>query len=388
MDSGGAFVPHGRVRRQGAEGGPLAGLSFAAKDLFDVAGVPTGAGNPDWLSTHEPPDRSAPCVEALLAAGATLVGKTLTDELAYGLLGINFHYGTPLNPRAPDRVPGGSSSGSASAVAAGAADFALGTDTGGSIRVPASFCGLYGIRTTHGRVPMAGVVPLSPSYDTVGWLARDAATLERVGRVLLGADDSPGPLRRIRVAEDLVDAASPAAAALVEREGAVRLFDRPLEDYAAAFRTLQGEEIWKVHGDWIRRVRPTFGPDVGARFEWTSTLTPSEVDPCRALREEVRARLLEVLADGTVLAFPTTPGPALLLDLDDKARNLARFPLVAMTCVASLCGLPQVSVPRGLVEGAPAGVSLLSAPGTDRALLALVASASGQPPGAERRALG
>src|SRR5216683_2010461 len=164
-DDIGAFVPGPRVCIEGRAGGPLAGLSFAAKDLFDVAGYPTGGGNPDWARTHPVPTRHAWAVQTLLDAGATLIGKTITDEISLGILGENPFEGTPRNPRAPGRVPGGSSAGSAAAVAAGLSDIALGTDTGGSVRVPASFCGLYGIRPTHGRLDLAGMMAQAPSSD-------------------------------------------------------------------------------------------------------------------------------------------------------------------------------------------------------------------------------
>ena len=181
-DELGAFITHAKVRIEGAAEGPLAGLAFAAKDLYDVAGVITGCGNPDWIRTHEPAGTTAPAVETLLAAGATLVAKTLTDELAYSINGENHHFGTPVNVNAPGRIPGGSSSGSASAVAGGMVDFALGSDTGGSVRVPASFCGIYGLRTTHGRISLDAIQALAPSFDTVGWFARDAAPVEAGGR--------------------------------------------------------------------------------------------------------------------------------------------------------------------------------------------------------------
>src|SRR5262245_20127130 len=174
-DPSGAFCQHVDVRLAGTTTGPLAGLTFAAKDLFDIAGSRVCAGNPDWLRTHAPAEKTAPAVQILLGAGATLVGKTLTDELAFSMSGENIHYGTPLNPAAPDRIPGGSSSGSASATASKLVDFALGTDTSGSIRVPASYCGLFSMRPTHGRISCQGVVPLAPSFDTIGWFARDAA---------------------------------------------------------------------------------------------------------------------------------------------------------------------------------------------------------------------
>ena len=132
--------------------GPLAGLTVVIKDMYDIAGERTGGGNPDWLAAQQPATKNAAVVQKLLDAGATITGKTICDEFFYSVAGVNAHYGTPVNPRAPDRLPGGSSSGSASAAASDACDFAIGSDTGGSIRVPSSFCGLYGIRTTHGRV--------------------------------------------------------------------------------------------------------------------------------------------------------------------------------------------------------------------------------------------
>ena len=208
-DSLGAFVPGVDIHMPGHPGGALDGFSFAAKDLFDVEGFVTGCGNPDWAATHTAAERSAAAVEALLNAGASLVGKTITDEISLGLLGINRYYGTPLNPRAPDRVPGGSSSGSASAVAGGACDVALGTDSGGSVRVPASFCGLFGLRPTLGRIDPRGMMVQSPTFDTVGYFARDAATFAKVGAVLLGEPIVPAASAEIIVATDAFAIADP-----------------------------------------------------------------------------------------------------------------------------------------------------------------------------------
>jgi len=181
-DTVGAFCRHTHVALPGAPTGPLAGLTFGLKDLFDVAGHRTGFGSPDWLATQPPAHAHAAVLTALLTAGASLSGRTHTEEMAFSLTGENAHYGTPVNPAAPGRVPGGSSSGSASAVAAGLVDVAIGSDTGGSVRAPASYCGVYGIRPTHGAVSLAGACPLAPSFDTAGWFARDAARLARVVR--------------------------------------------------------------------------------------------------------------------------------------------------------------------------------------------------------------
>src|SRR5947207_7655900 len=214
-DDIGAFVPGQQFRIAGRAGGPLSGLSFAAKDLFDVAGHPTGGGNEDWARTHPVPERHAWAVQTLLDAGAELIGKTITDEVSLGILGENPFYGTPQNPRAPGRVPGGSSSGSAAAVAGGLCNTALGTDTGGSVRVPASFCGLYGIRPTHGRIDVAGMMPQAPTSDTTGWFARDADTFALVSSVMLGeAIPSALPTRLIVAVDAFGFADTNVAAAL------------------------------------------------------------------------------------------------------------------------------------------------------------------------------
>ena len=152
-----AFVPGPRVRIEGRPGGPLSGLTFAAKDLFDVAGVPTGGGNHDWPTGRPVPARHAWAVQTLLDGGATLIGKTITDEVSLGILGENAFDGTPVNVRAPGRVPGGSSSGSAAAVADFQVTLATGTQTGGSVIRPAAFCGVVGYKPTFGHLPTAGM---------------------------------------------------------------------------------------------------------------------------------------------------------------------------------------------------------------------------------------
>ena len=252
-----------------------------------MEGVTACCGNPTWLETHAPAARTAPAVAALLDAGATLVGVTLTDELALSLTGENAHYGTPINIRCPDRVPGGSSSGSAAAVAARLCDFALGTDTGGSVRVPASHCGIYGFRPTHGAVATDGVCPLAPRFDTVGWFARDATTLARVGERLLPADarrDLRGDLRtaaarrrpptpprfsmRRRAACSRAPPSSLAARLGTRTPETVRVADTdaPATDWCATYLTLQNAQAAALHGDWIARHRPRFGSLIAGRF--------------------------------------------------------------------------------------------------------------------------
>ena len=254
----GAFVPGVEVDIAGADEGPLSGLRFAAKDIFDVAGSVTGCGNPDWARSHGPADAHSAAVQALLDAGAHLVGKTITDEFAYSLNGINHHYGAPTNSNAPGRITGGSSSGSASAVAGGAVETALGSDTGGSVRIPASYCGLYGIRPTHGRISLEGVMPLAPSLDTVGWFARDAELLRRVGEVLFSDSLASAPaVVRLLIAEDAFaqadEAVRQALAPWVERlearlgRGARIALGEPgggLPNWVGHLRAFLGSEAW------------------------------------------------------------------------------------------------------------------------------------------------
>ncbi|CAN6452874.1 unnamed protein product [Victoria cruziana] len=190
----GAFVERFVVPPPSDPSLPLAGLTFAVKDIFDMEGRVTGFGNPDWARTHEASSCTSPVVLALIQAGATCVGKTVMDEFAYSINGENKHYGTPTNPSAPMRVPGGSSSGSAVAVAGKLVDFSLGTDTGGSVRVPAAFCGIFGFRPSHSTISSTNVIPMAQSFDTVGWFARNPSILSQVGQVLLqqsGADRLP-----------------------------------------------------------------------------------------------------------------------------------------------------------------------------------------------------
>lgn len=378
-----AFIE--RFEIAGRSGGPLAGLTFAAKDNFDVAGTVTGYGNPRWRETVAPAAKHAAAVEALLDAGATLVGKTHLDDLAYSLLGMNMHYGTPVNSAAPERVPGGSSSGSASAVAAGLVDFALGSDTGGSVRAPASFCGIYGLRPTHGGLPAAGLLDLAASYDTTGYFARDAETMVKVGEAL-GLDCSGGygtaRLWAPREAWDACEAETatalrPIKGKLESRFGTVAVEDdlptAPLAAWLSTFRICQPYEIWQTVGPWITREKVRFGPGVQERFDMASQVGKEAFETASARREAMRRGLIERLGTDTLLVIPTVPAAAPLksapVDQLDAFRNRA----LALLCIAGNAGCPQLSIPGATVDGAPVGLSVIGAPGTDGRLLRLAA---------------
>lgn len=379
MDAPDPFLPHGAVTLEGAADGPLAGLSFAVKDLFDVAGTRSGWGNPDRLAEAPIAAATATALLPALAAGARLVGKTHTDELASGMFGENPHYGPPINPRAPGRVPGGSSSGSAAAVAAGRCDFAYGTDTGGSVRVPAAFCGILGIRTTHGRVPVAGLMPMAPSFDTVGWFARDAATLRRVGEAHFGPAPRVAP--RLLLAEDAFDLCVPEVAAAL-RDAAARLgatravplyTDGPAE-WLDCFRPLQLAELFASHGTWAMQPGRRLSPAVAERMAIAAKVPADAVAAAGRRREALAARLRDLLGTEGVLVLPTAHDIAPLRGASVAAQIEFRDRTLALTSVASLCRLPQISIPAGEVGGAPVGLSLVGPPFGDGMLLAAAES--------------
>ena len=381
----GAFVP-------GAESGPLHGLTFAAKDIFDVAGNVTGGGNPDWKATHEPAQAHAWVVDALVQAGAAMVGKTLTDELTRGIFGENVHYGTPVNPRAPECVPGGSSSGSASAVAGGLVDLALGSDTGGSVRVPASFCGLYGLRPSHGRIPLDGILLQAPSFDTIGWFARDAGAFALAGAVLLAR--SSESLQRVEntrpgsliIAEDAFELADPAVvealrphvdlmASLLGGSSTERLAPMGLAQWSAQQQVLQGREAWESVRDWIDLVNPRFSYEVSERYVPAKAILDEEVAAAAAARKNIVARMDQVLAGGGIVCLPTTVSPAPRKGQRVSQRHDLRLKNSQLTSIAGLTGVPQLSLPVAEVDGRPVGLSLMAGRGGDEILIALAQEA-------------
>lgn len=380
-DALGAFCRHTHVAVAGSGKGPLAGLTFGVKDIYDIAGYKTGFGSPDWLATHAPATRTAPVVASLLAAGADMLGKTQTDELTYSLNGENAHYGTPVNVNAPGRIPGGSSSGSAAATAGKLVDFALGSDTGGSVRAPAGFCGIYGMRPTHGRISLQGACALAKSFDTAGWFARDAALLERVGQVLLGAETPPAP-GELLLAQDamamLDDAAvaalQPALACITAAIAAprtVKVSAEGLPQWFQAFRVLQGAEIHAQLGGWVAQTKPKLGPGVRERMAWVSTITVDEVAGAQAVRDAARRQMDTLLANNAVLVLPTVSDIAPLLNTPAAELDDFRARAMSLLCIAGLAGLPQISLPLATFKGCPLGISLVAARGNDALLLAL-----------------
>ncbi|CAK9328361.1 unnamed protein product [Citrullus colocynthis] len=391
---------------------PLTGLTFAVKDIFDMDGHVTGFGNPEWLRTHPPANQTAPAVLTILRGGATCIGRTIMDEMAYSINGENFHYGTPQNPHASDRIPGGSSSGSAVAVGAKLADFSLGTDTGGSVRVPASYCGILGFRPSHGAVSTSGVVPMAQSFDTVGWFARDPVILKKVGRLLLEQPEIEYQKpTQVLIAEDCFKLSSIPSERLTQAfvNSVKKLFgghlikhvglgnyvadkvpglkhfmiegnaghEHSIASLAALARSMQLLQRYEFkinHEEWVRTHNPHLGPGISDRVSEAMKATDENTDLCHSIKMELREALAALLEDFGVLAIPTVPGPPPKLNTDVSKLHDFRAKAFSLLSIAGVSGFCQVSIPLGLYNGLPVSISLLANHGSDGFLLNVVHS--------------
>jgi len=379
-DPYGAFLSAGGDLPTAAAEGLLYGLSFAIKENYAVAGWRTRAGSPTWERTHPREPAHAEVVARLVAAGARLVGRTVMDELAYGIEGKNLHDGNPRNPRAPEHLCGGSSCGSAASVAGSLVDFALGTDTAGSIRVPASWTGLYGLRPTHGRLSLHGVVPLSPPFDTVGWLARSGAVLARVGEALFEGTpiDPPATMVVARNVFDCVptelrpclDSALESASSRFACVREAAIADAVLERWRIALAALQRRGIKEALGPWLVEQRPDLAPYMAERFEAALQVSDQEVEEARSVQAEARELLGSLITDAAV-CLPATPCVAPRQDASDEEHAAVRVATMRLQAPACLAGLPELVVPAAPEGEMPIGLAFVAAPGADLALLAL-----------------
>lgn len=382
----GAFIDEG-LTVEPLKSGILHGKNFAVKDVIHVAGHRNSAGNPDWLETHEPAKETAPAIQKLLSAGATLKGMTVTDEMMYSLHGENVHYGTPSNPLSGKLIPGGSSSGSAVAVASGLRDFSIGTDTGGSVRIPAAYCGLFGFRPSHGLISLDGVIPLAESFDTIGWFTRKAALLEDIGEVLLPDPPTGVPnFKRAIIAEDafslltepqknaLTSAVISCSSKVSIREEQPVTTD-DLSSWVDVFRVIQGYEIWQNHGDWVSQYEPEFGPGIRERFRMASSITDEDVREARKRQLMIQDSVSDLLQEDTLLVLPTIAGEAPEIGLAPEKVDQIRQRTMQLTCIAGLNGLPQVTLPVKQGGGLPPlAISIIAPRGRDRDLLTFVTS--------------
>jgi len=378
-----AFVPHDlKEPLTGASSGPLAGLTCVVKDMYDIAGERTGSGNPTILEHQEIANKHADVIQKLLDAGASITGKTICEEFFYSVTGINAHYGTPVNARAPGRMPGGSSSGSASAQGAGLCDFALGSDTGGSVRIPASFNGIYGIRPTHGRIGTAGVRDMAPSFDTVGWFASTPGVFRNVGSVVLDHRRVPAHIARVIVLEDAFEQCDPEVADMMRTLLEFMADDLPavahgriapegFDPWREAMRIEQAYETWQTFGSFVTKHKPKIGPGIRERIEFASTVTREAAERATAAREKIREHVFQTAVPGTVFALPTAPCVAPRVDTSETEMQAFRMRVMGLTCISSLTGLPQISIPAGTLAGCPIGLSFIGWAGGDEALLDL-----------------
>ncbi|MES2605326.1 MAG: amidase [Pseudomonadota bacterium] len=379
-DTGGAFLAEAFgsfLQAHRPLSNKLEGVRFAVKDVFDIAGTRTGAGNPVWLSGNAVANKHAAAVEQLLSDGATFVGKTLTDELTYSLAGINAHYGVPRNPASPDRLPGGSSSGSVAAVAAGLTDIALGTDCGGSVRLPASYCGVWGMRPTHGRLSGHGCLTLAHSFDTVGWFANTLEHLEQTFCTLAHTETTNMPATFLTLNDDgissLLDPAVLNAFSTLRSQQTDFLAVTSALDlttWAAAFRILQASEAWMEHGLWVTQHANELGIDIRQRFSIAASVTTTQVRTGQEVRIAAISTLNQILDDQhKVIVIPTVPTPAPLLTADSAQVDDIRMRSQQLLCIAGLAGLPQLSMPWIQINGAPVGLSIIGGRGCDEIVL-------------------
>jgi len=377
LDTVAAFCRHAPVSIAASHNGPLSGMSYGLKDIYDIAGIPTAFGSPAWLKSHAIPTSTAAFIEALSNAGANLLGKTHTDELTYSILGMNAHYGTPINIRSPLRVPGGSSSGSAAAVAAGLVDFAIGSDTGGSVRAPASFCGIYGIRTTHSRISLKHARSLAKSFDALGWFAKDPNVLLQVGEILLNEKASTTHKKpKYFLLKEAFQLAPEPIAALLKKEflrllskeviEEISIAPEALSQWAENFRIVQASEIWEEHGQWAEQHLNEFGPGIKERFEVAKSLGPDVITAAKAEKNRIEKYLTQLLSshsnDNTeaILVLPSTGCIAPLLTSTSLELEQVRKQLFQLLCIAGLGGLPQANIPICQYENAPLGISLIA----------------------------
>ena len=382
------FVPHDLAAPlKGAASGPLAGLSAVVKDMYDIAGERTGCGSPEWLATHPPAARNCPPVQKILDAGATIIGKTVCDEYFYSVSGANAHYGTPVNIRAPGRLPGGSSAGSAAACGAGLCDFALGSDTGGSVRVPASFNGIYGLRPTHERIEHSGVADMAPSFDVPGWFAATPGVFRKVGAVLLDNRRVAAQINRVVVLEDAFAQAEEPVADLLRTLLEFMSDDLPgmahgriapdgFDPWREAFRIVQAYETWQTFGPFVTKHRPNIGPGVKERMQFASTVTNAQADASREVVNKARDHIRQIVVPGTVLALPTAPSIAPKIEISGAELEEFRTRVMRLTCTSGISGLPQMNVPGGTINGCPIGLSFIGWAGGDEALLDLACELS------------
>ena len=358
--------------------GLLKDLKFVTKDMCDIKNFKTSCGNPDFYKKCKPANDFAPFLKKILNKGAKLKGITICHEFFYSVIGENNHYGTPVNLNAPNCVPGGSSSGSAAALTTNLYDFSIGSDTGGSVRVPASFCGLYGIRPTHGRIDATGVYPMAPSFDTIGWFSRDVDIFKKVGSVLLNKDEASNiSFNSYVIAEDLLELAEEnLQRQFIEYLNTnlpnllrIKISIKDKAEIADYFRILQGGEIKEHVIPWIEKNNPEISTEIYNRIKMASNITKDEINVANKFRKDLISEVNISLPKGNIAIFPTTPFSAPLCGQDEYALGASRKKLMSMTSITGMTSRPQISIPKLKDKTGPVGISLLGWENSDEILL-------------------
>jgi len=360
------------------EYGLLSNLNFVLKDMCDVKNFKTSCGNPDFFKKCDFANDYAPFLKDLLNEGPVLKGITVCDEFFYSLIGENGHYGTPTNLNAPSCVPGGSSSGSAAALTTDLYDFSIGSDTGGSVRIPASFCGLIGMRPTHNRINTKGVYPMAPSFDTVGWFANNPEIFQKVGNVLLNnIERSNVDFKQYVVAEDLLELCDAEVQSNfnnyinvnIPNINKTRLSTNTKAIIADNFRILQGAEVKANIIPWIEKNKPNISPEIRSRIDMASKITDVEVNRALIFRKTLIDEIEKSLPEGTIAVFPTSPFSAPKSGQDDESLGSFRKRLMELTSIAGMTSRPQITIPRLKDKSGPVGISLLGWKYSDEILL-------------------
>jgi len=358
--------------------GPLSDLTFVVKDMCEIKGFKSSCGNPDFYEKCLPADDFAPFLKDILNKGATLKGITICDEFFYSLIGENGHYGTPANLNAPGCVPGGSSSGSAAALTTNLYDFSIGSDTGGSVRVPASFCGLLGIRPTHNRINTKGVYPMAPTFDTIGWFAKDIKTFKKIGFTVLNhKDKTKNSFKDFVIAEDILELANSDIINLFNNYinnsfpeiKKIRLSKHNKDVIADNFRILQGGEIVENVIPWILKNKPKISPEINNRIEMAIKITKDEINQAVKFRENLKKEIELTLPEGLIALFPTTPFSSPKCGQSDEQLSSYRKKLMEFTSIAGMTSRPQISIPKFKDNTGPIGISLLGWRYSDEVLL-------------------
>ena len=360
------------------EYGLLSNLNFVLKDMCDVKNLKTSCGNPDFFKKCDFANDYAPFLKDLLNEGPVLKGITVCDEFFYSLIGENGHYGTPTNLNAPSCVPGGSSSGSAAALTTDLYDFSIGSDTGGSVRIPASFCGLIGMRPTHNRINTKGVYPMAPSFDTIGWFANNPEIFQKVGNVLLNnIERSNVDFKQYVVAEDLLELCDAEVQdnfnnyinVNIPNINKTRLSTNTKAIIADNFRILQGAEVKENIIPWIEKNTPNISPEIKSRIDMASKITDIEVNRALIFRKTLIDEIKKSLPEGTIAVFPTSPFSAPKSGQDDESLGSFRKRLMELTSIAGMTSRPQITIPRLKDKSGPVGISLLGWKYSDEILL-------------------